>query len=188
MSFRAGGVLGDQADYQTDEELRLVHWECDSEGCERKTQPLVNQDIARRYAAQEGWSISDEGAFCPKHRDDREIGPRFEIVEDPWPETPAPAPAPSLSRDANATLATVFLLIIIGLGFTLFMGYIRLRSAEARVTWSERDQFEGRARITRLSCEGLYAPVHCSGRMSTEGKPDVPVRYVCTTDDCEFEK
>jgi hypothetical protein len=194
MSFRAGGVLGDQADYQTDEELKLIHWECDTAGCAQKTQPMVNQDIARRYAAQAGWSISDEGVFCPKHRDDHEIGPQFEVMEDAEPLTPATTVREVVQR---VEVAPPFLLILVSgfmlATFVLLVLLIREHSkrdlAEYSLRGFNQDAFEHRSGIQELSCTSLFdTPRHCSGRMQTEGKPDVPVRYVCDAADCRFEK
>lgn len=194
MSFRAGGVFGDQADFQTDEELKLIHWECDAAGCELKTQPMVNQDIARRYAAQEGWSILDECAFCPKHRYDREIGPQFEVREALEPLAPVPTVREVVRRVEVVPPLLGILLALFGLA-TFALAVLLARenskrwSAEVSLVRFEQDLFEKRAGIQQLSCSSMFETSrHCSGRMQTEGKPDTAVRYVCDAEDCRFEK
>lgn len=193
MSFRAGG-----SDVPTDEELKLVHWECDSEGCKNKTQHSLSEGLAQKYAAQEGWSISDEGAFCPKHRYDRKIGEGFEVEEvtrglDFGPADLGP-PAPVIQRVEVAPpvlliLVSVLALSVAVLALLLVRAHSDLWSAGISLTRYEEYMFERNGDIHPLACSSMFeTPRRCSGVMSTEGKPDVPVRYTCGADDCRFDK
>lgn len=202
MIRRAGGVLGGKTEFQFE---KVIHFECDHPGCPASTDELsaaVARDIdpeetvdalVERLAHAEGWLIQVDRAFCPEHKQehapDIAIGDVDTIFSETKPNLPPPPQRqPKSPKISDTSVMNFMALLIIGLGFLLLMGYFRLRSADSRLAWTERDRFEQKAHVTQVSCHDLYSPIHCSGRLSTEGKPDVPVRYVCDTDDCWFEK
>ena len=71
MSFRAGGVFGDE--FWTQEDIDTV-WVCDHAGCIERTQFAQAVHEARSLATSLGWVITDTQAFCPKHREDHPLG------------------------------------------------------------------------------------------------------------------
>lgn len=201
MIRRAGGVFGGKAEFQFE---KLIRFECDHVGCAAVTvapiavvggYPFDPEQVAdaqaERLARAEGWLVLIDRSYCPKHKQehapDIEIGSQDVIFSEPPPPTSRPPRTPPPTISDSGVMGFMALVIAI-LCLTLFIGWLRLRSAEMRNAWTARDRFEQKAHVTQISCPDIYAPLHCSGRMSTEGKPDVPVRYVCTEDDCWFEK
>lgn len=71
MSFRAGGVFGDE--FWTQEDIDTV-WVCDHAGCVARTQLAQGVSEARHLATTLGWVITDVEAYCPEHRGDHSLG------------------------------------------------------------------------------------------------------------------
>lgn len=71
MSFRAGGVFGDE--FWSQEDIDTV-WICDHAGCVARTQLAQDVSEARHLATSLGWVITDVNAYCPEHREDHPLG------------------------------------------------------------------------------------------------------------------
>lgn len=209
MSFYAGGVLGEDAEFQF---YNAVHFTCDHPECGERTEPVApvgisgltitfqevdpgGEEQAARLARAQGWLIRIDQSFCPKHREEEECLVDIELESSPYEEAPAGATdLPRLKPVETAPPPLLFLVVVltlISVVCLLACAHLSSEVSSLRLTLTmdnERD-FERNSNVQPISCTSLFAtPRSCSGRMTIEGQPDVPVRYDCDAERCRFEK
>lgn len=83
----------------------------------------------------------------------------------------------------------VLMVTVAALGLLAQHWYLRADAAEAQVTSQTISDFEQRAQISRIDCDGFLSSHRtCSGRLGVDGQSQVkPVRYRCDKDKCVFE-
>lgn len=86
-------------------------------------------------------------------------------------------------------MVVVYVLTTCVCGIGWMKSSAELSTAQTILAGRNKSAFEDHMATRSGDCSNMFSvPVHCSGRMSTAGQPDVPVRYTCDADLCGLDR